>query len=122
MNKQGILIGIALTLLLIGIAIATSSASSNVIIYAFDQNPAGSDNGNEWVSFHNPTPIRVNSTGGILTLLLISLRGTPPHPNKFGGIHTGWIYLFFHASFTFILKVNHPPNQSYSPGILIKVY
>ena len=55
MNKQGILIGIALTLLLIGIAIATSSASSNVIIYAFDQNPAGSDNGNEWVSFHNPT-------------------------------------------------------------------
>jgi hypothetical protein len=57
MNKQGILIGIALTFLL-GIALATSttlSATSDVIIYAFDQNPAGSDDGNEWVTFHNPS-------------------------------------------------------------------
>jgi hypothetical protein len=47
-----------LTLLLTGIALATStaiSATSDVIIYAFDQNPAGSDDGNEWVTFHNPT-------------------------------------------------------------------
>ena len=58
MNKQGILIGIALTLLFTGIALATStplSATSDVIIYAFDQNPAGSDEGNEWVTFHNPS-------------------------------------------------------------------
>jgi hypothetical protein len=57
MNKQGILIGIALTFLL-GIALATSttsSASADVIIYAFDQKPAGSDEGNEWVTFHNPS-------------------------------------------------------------------
>jgi len=41
-KKQGILLGIALTLLFTGIALATtSSASSHVIIYAFDQNPAG---------------------------------------------------------------------------------
>jgi micrococcal nuclease len=54
-KKQSILTGIALTLLL-GIALATTiSASSGVIIYAFDQNPAGSDEGNEWVTFHNPT-------------------------------------------------------------------
>ncbi|MBE9593087.1 MAG: lamin tail domain-containing protein [Proteobacteria bacterium] len=52
-KKQGILLGTALTLLL-GIAIATTSASSDVIIYAFDQKPAGSDEGNEWVTFHNP--------------------------------------------------------------------
>ena len=32
------------------------------------------------------TPIRVNSTGGILTLLLIGLRGTAPPRNKFGCI------------------------------------
>jgi len=28
---------------------------SGVIIYAFDQNPAGLDEGNEWVAIHNPT-------------------------------------------------------------------
>jgi len=28
---------------------------SGVIIYAFDQNPAGLDEGNEWVIIHNPT-------------------------------------------------------------------
>jgi len=58
MNKnQGLLLGIALTLLL-GIALATSttaSAISDVIIYAFNQKPAGSDGGNEWVTFHNPS-------------------------------------------------------------------
>ena len=55
MNKQGILIGIALILLFTAIALATPSASSDVEIYAFDQNPAGSDESNEWVTFHNPS-------------------------------------------------------------------
>ena len=57
-TKQGILIGITLIFLFTGIALATSttsSATSDVIIYAFDQNPAGSDEGNEWVTFHNPS-------------------------------------------------------------------
>ena len=54
-KNQWLLLGIALMLLFIGIALATSSASSDVIIYAFDQNPAGSDGGNEWVTFHNPS-------------------------------------------------------------------
>ena len=53
-KKQGILIGIALVLLFAGIALATSSASSDVEIYAFDQNPAGRDKGNEWVTLYNP--------------------------------------------------------------------
>ena len=39
-------------LLFVGIAIATSSATPHVIIYAFDQKPAGSDEGNEWVTIH----------------------------------------------------------------------
>ena len=54
-KKQGLLFGIALMLLFVGIAIATSSASSNIEIYAFDQNPAGSDKGNEWVTLYNPS-------------------------------------------------------------------
>jgi hypothetical protein len=55
MNKrQRISLRIALTLLT-GIALATSSATSDVIIYAFDQKPAGSDEGNEWVTFRNPS-------------------------------------------------------------------
>ncbi len=55
-KKQGLLIGTALTLLFTGIALATSSASPDVIIiHAFDQNPAGSDEGNEWVTLHNPS-------------------------------------------------------------------
>ena len=54
-KNQGLLLGIALTLLLIGITLATPSATSDVEIYAFDQNPAGSDESNEWVTFHNPS-------------------------------------------------------------------
>ena len=54
-KKQRVLIGIALMLLLTSIALATSSASSEVEIYAFDQNPAGSDKGNEWVTLYNPS-------------------------------------------------------------------
>ena len=57
-KKQGILIGIALILLFPGIALATSttlSASSDIEIYAFDQNPAGRDEGNEWVTLYNPS-------------------------------------------------------------------
>jgi hypothetical protein len=51
-KKQGTLLGIALTLLFTSIALATTlSTTSDVIIYAFDQNPAGSDEGNEWVTF-----------------------------------------------------------------------
>ena len=58
-KKQRILIGIAFVLLFAGIALATStnlSASfSDVDIYAFDQNPAGSDEGNEWILLYNPS-------------------------------------------------------------------
>ena len=49
-KKPGILFVIALMLLFTGIALATSinlSASSGIVTYAFDQNPPGSDNGNE---------------------------------------------------------------------------
>jgi hypothetical protein len=49
---------IAWVLLFTEIAIATStnlSASSDREIYAFDQNPAGSDKGNEWVILYNPS-------------------------------------------------------------------
>ena len=56
-NKR-IVLGTALMLLFTGIALATSSASSassNVLIYAFDQKPAGLDKGNEWVAIHNPS-------------------------------------------------------------------
>jgi len=61
MNKKPYaLIGIALTLLFVGIALATSSAASDVEIYAFDQNPAGSDKGNEWVTIHNPSNASVD--------------------------------------------------------------
>jgi hypothetical protein len=31
-----------------------------VIIYAFDQNPAGSDKGNEWVTLNNPSNASVD--------------------------------------------------------------
>ena len=54
-KNQGLLLGIALVLLFTSIALATSSATSDVILYAFDQNPAGSDESNEWVTLHNPS-------------------------------------------------------------------
>jgi len=67
MNKgQRTLIGIALMLLFVGIAIATSSASSDIEIYAFDQNPAGYDKGNEWVTLYNPSNESVNMDNWVL--------------------------------------------------------
>ena len=61
-KKQGILIGFVLLLLLTGIV----SASSDVEIYAFDQNPAGSDKGNEWVTLYNPSNESVDIKNWVL--------------------------------------------------------
>ncbi len=69
-KKQALLIGIAFALLLTGIALATSSASSNVIIYAFDQNPAGSDKGNEWLTLYNPLNESVDIGNWVLKPLM----------------------------------------------------
>ena len=57
MNKKlAVLTGITLVLLFTGVpTLNILSASSDVEIYAFDQKPAGSDEGNEWVTFHNPS-------------------------------------------------------------------
>ena len=71
-KNQGLLLGIALALLLTGIALATASATSDVIIYAFDQNPAGSDDDNEWVTFHIPSNENVN----IVNWIFESTHGT----------------------------------------------
>jgi len=58
-KNQRILLGIALTLL-IGIAIATPAASSSeIILYAFDQNPALYESCTEWVTLNNPTNANV---------------------------------------------------------------
>ena len=35
--------------------VTESRASSGVVIYAFDQNPAGRDEGNEWITLYNPS-------------------------------------------------------------------
>jgi hypothetical protein len=53
-------------LLFTGIALATSSASSDREIYAFDQNPAGSDKGNEWVTLYNPSNESVDMGNWVL--------------------------------------------------------
>jgi hypothetical protein len=44
----------AIFLTAVGIA-CIDNPTAEVIIYAFDQNPAGLDDGNEWVTIHNPT-------------------------------------------------------------------
>jgi hypothetical protein len=66
-KKQVVSFGITQMLLFTGIALATSttlSATSHLIIYAFDQNPAGSDEGNEWITFHNPSNESVDIVNG----------------------------------------------------------
>jgi hypothetical protein len=45
---------------------------SGVIIYAFDQNPAGLDEGNEWVTIRNPT----NKSVGIGNWTLETTNGS----------------------------------------------
>jgi ferredoxin len=91
-----------LVLLFTGIALATSttiSASSDVIIYAFNQKPAGSDEGNEWVTFHNPTNKSVDignwtfeSIHGTTAIDLIA-EGTTLYPGAYCTYtpHYGWL-------------------------------
>jgi hypothetical protein len=88
-KNQGLLLGIALMLLFTGTAIVSSSATSHVIIYAFDQNPAGSDEGNEWVTFHNPSNESVDignwtfeSTHGT-TVIEWKAEGTTRYPRAY---------------------------------------
>jgi len=50
---KSLIILLIISFLLFGLE--TSSASSGVVIYAFDQNPTGRDEGNEWVTLYNPT-------------------------------------------------------------------
>ena len=86
-------------LLFIGIAIATSSATPHVIIYAFDQNPAGIDESNECVSFHNPSNKSVDignwtfeSTHGTTAIDWIA-EGTTLYPGAYCTYtpHYGWL-------------------------------
>ena len=98
-KNQGLLLGLALTLLFTGIAIVTSSTSPDVIIYAFDQNPAGLDEGNEWVTFHNPSNKSVDignwtfeSTHGTTAIDWIA-EGTTLYPGAYCTYtpHYGWL-------------------------------
>jgi hypothetical protein len=101
-KNQRILLGIALILLFTAIALATTttlSATSDVIIYAFDQNPAGSDDGNEWVTLHNPSNESVDignwtfeSTHGTTAIDWIA-EGTTLYPGAYCTYtpHYGWL-------------------------------
>jgi hypothetical protein len=101
-KNQGLLLGITLILLFTSVALATSStifASSDVILYAFDQNPAGSDEGNEWVTFHNPSNESVDignwtfeSTHGTTAIEWIA-EGTTLYPGAYCTYtpHYGWL-------------------------------
>ena len=56
MNKKKVLIVmLALVLLFTEATSSNLFTSSGVEIYGFDQNPAGRDNGNEWVTLYNPS-------------------------------------------------------------------
>jgi hypothetical protein len=69
-KPQGVKISISIILtsiFLTAIGIASIDlSSSGVIIYAFDQNLAGLDEGNEWVTILNPTNKSVDIGNGTL--------------------------------------------------------
>ena len=62
---------------------------SEVIIYAFDQNPAGLDEGNEWVTIHNPTNKSMDIGNGTLettngsTASVWIVEGTTLYPGAY---------------------------------------
>jgi len=85
-KKKTLIFGIALVLLFTGIALATSnslSTSSDVEIYAFDKNPATSNEGNECLTFHNPSNQSVDIVIGILTLVAVLMFGIVPYIVKY---------------------------------------
>jgi micrococcal nuclease len=65
---------------------------TGVIIYAFDQNPAGLDEGNEWVSIHNPTNKSVDignwtlETSNGSTVSIWIAEGTTLYPGAYNTI------------------------------------
>jgi hypothetical protein len=72
---------------------------SEVIIYAFDQNPAGPDEGNEWVAIHNPTNKSVDignwtveTTNGTTASLWIA-EGTTLYPGAYITISPSYRWL-----------------------------
>ncbi len=65
MRFKGILV--FLLVLSLGVRFALGVGSTSVVIYAFDQNPAGSDEGNEWVVLHNPTNTSINVSNWTLS-------------------------------------------------------
>ena len=62
---------------------------SGVIIYAFDQNPAGLDEGNEWVTIHNPSNKSADIGNGTLettngsTVSVWIAEGTTLYPGAY---------------------------------------
>lgn len=73
-NKKALLLGIALMLLFTGIAIATSSASSGAIIYAFDQKPAGSETSEEFQFSAYPNSLYFKKTTAPITKALKTIH------------------------------------------------
>jgi micrococcal nuclease len=101
MNKKlVVLTGITLVLLFTGVPTLNSlSASSNVILYAFDQNPAGSDESNEWVTLHDPSNESVDignwtfeSTHGTTAIDWIA-EGTTLYPGAYISIIPSYRWL-----------------------------
>jgi micrococcal nuclease len=78
----------AIFLTAVGIA-SIDLPPSGVIIYAFDQNPAGLDEGYEWVAIHNPTNKNVDIGNGTLettngsTVSLWIAEGTTLYPGAY---------------------------------------
>lgn len=62
MEKHVITLVMAFVMIL---SIPTSAIT--IVIYAFDQNPAGNDEGNEWVALYNPSNTSINVSNWTLS-------------------------------------------------------
>jgi micrococcal nuclease len=101
MQQVKIIISIVLAaifLAAVGIA-SIDLPPSGVIIYAFNQNPAGLDKGNEWVAIHNPTNKSVNigkwtleTTNGSTATVWIA-EGTSLYPGAYNTISPSYRWI-----------------------------
>ena len=85
-----LIILILISFLLFGLGSRTSSASSGAEIYAFDQNPAGRDEGNEWVTLYNP----INESVDIGNWVLETADGEKETIPEGTVLHPGAYYVY----------------------------
>ena len=99
-EMKTIFIILAVFLLSVFIPITTASTDYKIVINEFEQNPSGTDSGNEWTELYNPTSSTVDISGWTVsttqgrTVTVTISHGTTIAANGYYALDSFWgVYL-----------------------------